>query len=306
MGLAATATPGSERLSAWTKFKFAFAGMGGGMADMPQQVLLIPFYTELFGVPPYLAGLLALVTGVCEAISDPLLGWLSDHTRTRLGRRRPYLLAGAVPFGFSFWLLWNPVDANPVASFLFAWLIFRLSITTLIIPLYALGAEMSPNYDERTSIMGYFRGLVALGLLLGVVVPTLLLRASPTPRQGYAAMGLILGAFLTVSMLVSFFGTREQPTAAQTAGGAAGGRAWRAILRNRAFWSVTIAGLVLAYGASAVTSTLLVYYGLHWLHLSQAEVLPASAVFLIASLVSIPLLWTRLSRRYDKRGALAA
>ncbi len=292
------------KVGTWTKVKYGAAGLGAGLTDMPISLLMLPLYTEFLGVPPYVAGLVALIAGWWDAIVDPLVGILSDRTRTRLGRRRPFLLAFAFPLGFSFWWLFNPWLGNIGASFLVAFLLFKLAFSSVMIPLYSLGAEMSPNYDERTSIMSFVRSFAIVGLLLGVAMPLLALRLWPNGTEGYNAVGAIVGVVVVVTVLVSFFGTRENPTAYRAEKKQTGTmKAVRVFVANRAFWC-TMAGHLGGQVGSQVSATLLVYFGLHYMKISVDQAMMAVLPYMIGSLVAIPV-WNRISSRYDKKIALS-
>lgn len=300
------AARGPECLTVWTKTKYALAALGGGVTDLPIDILLIPFYTEVFGVSIKVAAWIALAAGVWDAITDPILGGLSDRTKTRWGRRRPYLLLGAIPMGLSFWWLFNPILNNLALSFLLAFLLFRLSLTVVLIPLYSLGAEMSPNYDERTSIMGYARGFLIIGLVLGVVTPVILFEIYSDSLQAYNLMGLYMGIFITITVLMSFWGTRENPALYRHTINKKE-HIWKSvkvIFANRPFW-FALGGHFLGLTAGGVTASLLIYFGFYWMKVPESAVLMAIPVYLLCGIFSIPLVWVKISQKYDKKIALA-
>ena len=110
------------------------------------------------GMNPALVGLLGALPRLTDAITDPLMGYISDHTRTRWGRRRPYMFVGAIAVGIVFALLWQ-LPAEKSESFYFWYflcgsLIFYLAYTVFATPWVALGYELTPDYHERTRLMG--------------------------------------------------------------------------------------------------------------------------------------------------------
>jgi sugar (glycoside-pentoside-hexuronide) transporter len=298
---ATTASAAAERLRPWAKIKYAFASLGGGMTDLPIDLLLLPFYTEVLGVPVAIAGWVALAAGVWDAITDPILGSFSDRTRTRWGRRRPYFLAGAVPLGLSFYWLFNPFMDQFAASFLAAFLLFRLSLTIVLIPHVALGAEMSPNYDERTSIMGYKQGFWIIGLLLGVFIPIALLESMPDPRAAYGAVGLVMGLFITFSVLVTFWGSRENPENWRETKRINYFQGLKVLFSNKPYLVIQI-GYLLYHTAAAIPNTLLIYFAIHWMKISETEVLLAIPIYMILAILSVPL-WVKLAQKYNKKNA---
>jgi glycoside/pentoside/hexuronide:cation symporter, GPH family len=301
-----SAVRGPEKLSAWAKIKYAMATLGGGVTDLPVDIMLVPFYTEVFGVSIQIAAWIALAAGIWDAITDPILGTLSDRTNTRWGRRRPYLLVGAIPLGFSFWWLFNPMIGSLAASFLAAFLLFRLSLTIVLVPLYSLGAELSPNYDERTSVMGYVRGFWIVGLLVGVIVPVVLLEIYPTQIEAYGVMGIGMAIFMTITVFASFFGTKENPALYQKTVEKKEklGQSLKVIFTTRPFW-YALGGHFLGHTAGGITGTLLIYFGYYWMQVSEGEVLMAIPVYLICAILSVPLVWVKMSKKFDKKIALA-
>lgn len=294
----------SVRLKAWTKVKYAFASLGGGMTDLPIDILLLPFYTDVLGVPPAIAGWVALAAGLWDAITDPIAGALSDQTRTSLGRRRPYFLVGAIPLGLSFWMLFSPFMSHFAASFLTAFLLFRLSLTIVLIPHFALGAELSPDYDERTSIMGFNRGFWIIGLLLGVFIPVMLLNSFPgDKRAAFNLMGLGMGLFITFSVLVTFFGTRENPELWQKAEKIDYLKGLKALFSNKPYVIIQISYL-LYHTAAAIPNTLLVYFAIQWMKITESQVLMAIPFYLVLAMASVPV-WVKIAKETNKKAAFA-
>ncbi len=297
-------------LRPWTKVKCSLAAATGGLTNLPIDVLMLPLYTEIFGVPPYIAGLISLAAGLWDAITDPIVGRLSDRTMTRWGRRRPYLLFGAVPLGFSFWWLFNPIIGSIEASFLAAFILFRLSTTVVMIPLFSLGAELSTNYDERTSIMGYIRGFGVAGLLIGILIPVFLMQAFPDIMQAYQIMGITVGLASTILVLATFFGTREKIAQKKQSTASMEMKvetktlqAIKQVIVDKPFL-YALGGLVFGYTANGITATLLIYYAIHSLIVSEADIMITLPVFFSSALLSIAFVWGKLSAKYDKRIAL--
>ena len=126
------------------------------------------FLVQIAGLRPLLAGLVPLVGRVLDAITDPLMGRISDGTRWRWGRRRPWMLLGAVPYGISFAMVWaDPGIASEWGRFVYYAVVYCLvmvSTTVLSVPYLALIPEMALQYDARTSLNTYR----AVGANLGI------------------------------------------------------------------------------------------------------------------------------------------
>ena len=139
----------------------------------------IIFYNQVLGVSPALAGTAFLIASVVDAISDPLIGYISDRFRSVWGRRLPFMFASALPIAVSFYFLYQPVEGLSEAGY-FVWLVtflilLRLSQTFYLIPHDALGAELTEDYEERSLIFGYNSVAVSLLSILTASVVTIVI-----------------------------------------------------------------------------------------------------------------------------------
>ena len=123
------------------------------------------------GMNPALVGLLGALPRLTDAITDPLMGYISDNTRSRWGRRRPYIFCGAIAVGIIFAMLWQ-LPAGKSEAFYFWWflsgsIIFYLAYTMFATPWVALGYELTPDYHERTRLMGTQNFIGQLAYVIG-------------------------------------------------------------------------------------------------------------------------------------------
>ncbi len=169
--------PSTEgKLSAKTKLVYGIGDVGNAMVNSAIQFFLLVFYTDGALIVPALAGSALLMGKIYDAINDPILGWISDRTTSRFGKRRVYMIFGAVPLAISIVLLWRvPAGLSEVA--IFAWIVgtfvFYDTMNTITsVPYYTLTAELTDDYDERAS-------LTAFRMVLGV--PAYLVGAALTP-----------------------------------------------------------------------------------------------------------------------------
>ena len=134
-----------------TLVAYGMGDMYGGGAFMVVGMLFLFFLTEVVGLSPALAGMVFGIGKVWDAVSDPLMGYLSDRTRSRFGRRRVYFLAGIIPIALSFIILWLPLKTESQALlflyYSFAYVVFATVFTMVMIPYSALAAELSPDYE---------------------------------------------------------------------------------------------------------------------------------------------------------------
>jgi sugar (glycoside-pentoside-hexuronide) transporter len=273
------------------------------------QFYLLPFYTDVVQLAPWLAGLGKMLGMAWDGVNDPVAGYLSDRTRTRLGRRRPFMLAAALPLGLAFGALWSsPSRLGAGFGFLYlvlAFVVMDTAFTLYATPYLALGAELSADYDERTQLAASRAFFHVGGLFLGVAVPgAVLARFADNPATGFRMMGFALGAGMTVVALVTGLVLRERRPPEESAPPAS----WRtfadgfmATFRNDAFRVLIVAFAFILLGGG-LYQTLLPYAFKYWL-VRPDLVARVPVIFMIASVASLPL-WTQLARRLGKDRAM--
>jgi len=208
----------TPRLPVAIKIIYGSGDFGLASFAILRQIFYAIFLTDVVGLDPRLASFGALAGVVWDAINDPLVGYLSDRVRTRWGRRRPFLLIFAIPFGLSYVILWTaPGFENQIWTLVYVVLAFMISDTlfTLVsVPYYALTPELTQDYDERTSLTAIriFFELTA-SLFVAATAPLIVdaaLEAGATQQQGYLIVSALFGAIAAVPFLVIFFVVREK------------------------------------------------------------------------------------------------
>lgn len=296
-----------EKLPWWRKLAYGLGDLGNSVG--PGTV--IPFWFSIFLTDIARLGLewaaaFWLVVTIWDAFNDPLVGMLSDRTRTRWGRRRPYLLFGAVPFGAFFALLWL-VPQTDSQAFLFTYyvvvyILYETAFTAVSCPYVALTPELTQDHDERTSLVSYRMAVsiaagLATPLFLGQVVFPMFPERDP---RAYQAMGLLCGIAFIPPLLIAFLGTRER-AAFQARRAPPLRESLRSLLRNRAF-RYTLALRLLSWMPVVAAQAVFAYYLTYWIGMTEEETLIAQGVILAAALVCLPLVsW--LSRRLEKKSA---
>ena len=166
-----TVTPAKDKVPFGQKLAFGSGHLVNNLLPGALGVFMF-FLLTAFGMSPFLAGLLGGIPRLWDAITDPVLGYISDNTKSRFGRRRPYIFAGAILSGILFAVLWqmNPDNSETYNFwyFLILSLIYLIGNTTFSTPLIALGYEMSQDYNERTRLMAYAQ---TFGQIAWMVVP---------------------------------------------------------------------------------------------------------------------------------------
>ncbi len=167
------------------------------------------YYVDILGLNAATAGVLWTIYGLWNAINDPLMGQLSDRTRSKFGRRVPYVMFGAIPLGLSFFFLWTPVNQSPwtlAAYFLIMLFIFDTLYSLTIIAYNALFPEVAPTVRDRVDLSMVREILGTIALLASYILAPILAES-----VGYVMMGAIMGALIAVGYLISMIGVKEKP-----------------------------------------------------------------------------------------------
>lgn len=192
----------------------------GSFADMTWQwgfyTLALPIFNVEMGFSPILIGIVLSLTRIWDAFIDPIMGAISDNARTRFGRRRPFIAAGAILAGIFYSLVWlvpqNLSDSGFFAYFLITALLFFTSFTIFSIPFYALGFELSPDYNERTRIMGVRIFANSLnGVILFPWIYYLIQRPFWSDTvQGVRVVGIVIGFLMMILALIPAITIKER------------------------------------------------------------------------------------------------
>ena len=209
----------TPRLNARLKLGYGLGQFGWAAKDVCFHYFLFFYYTQFLGLSASLAGLAALLALVADGISDPIIGQVSDNWRRgKWGRRHPLMAMALLPFIAALIAIFNPPPGLEQSS-LFAWyLVMAIAVRTFLtlytVPHMALGAELSEDYQERTSIsvyrnaFGYVGGLLIQVAAWFVVIPTA--TEAGNTAQGYSNVGIVAALIATFGMTIAFFSTRSR------------------------------------------------------------------------------------------------
>ncbi len=278
------------------------------------QLYLLKFFTSVVGLRAELAGAALALAVFIDAVSDPLMGNISDGTRSPLGRRRVYILIGSVALAVLFPLLFHPPHLDTQwGRFLFllaAYSLVNIGMTILAVPHAALGGELSSDPDVRTEIYGFRLLFGNLGLLLGTLVPgtILALRSGDPAAQGASRSeaSLVVAGVVLLSGLITFYATRGRDVVGMTGETRPIAfltdfhRSLFQVLRNRVFLPLLIAFFAATVGRTINSSLALLYYE-HTLRLKETDVILYVLGLFILVITGSILFWVLVSRRYGKK-----
>lgn len=290
----------SGKLPARTKFFYGIGDLGNATVNSAIQFFLMKFYTDAALVVPALAGTALLIGKIWDAINDPLAGWYTDKAKSRFGKRRVFMIFGAIPLGISIALLWFVPAADRVATFVWIALTFILFDTLWTftnVPYYALTSELTDNYDERSTLISYRMALAVPAYLVGAALTPAIVGLFALQRTGYAFIGIAYGVLAAAALLISAAGIRERGVAAVAPSEASPLRSFGIALRNKPF--VWLCGTYLVVNiAFAFVKTLMAYY-LEYQLLMKEQVSLVMGLMLICVTISIPF-WKWLGQKMDK------
>jgi len=289
-----------DRLSVSQITSYSLPSFSNAMIMMTVAIFLPNFYTDELGITAGMLSWVFLIARIWDAITDPIMGHISDRTRTRWGRRRPYFLLSALPVWLFFYFIWSPstsLSVNGVFLHLLAFYLLLYTFWTVFnIPYVSLGMELTPNYHERSRLFGLRQIFMLVGTVFGTLAPAFFAGIVGDKLNGYSRMALVIGGVNALLIVVMFFTVRERVDSAKK-------EIYPFIkglgvtFRNRAFIILLLSYLTSMIGASFL-SPLTIYFGKYVI---QADWASKYIVidYLAGSFLSIPI-WIRMSRKIGK------
>jgi Na+/melibiose symporter-like transporter len=301
-----------------TKVLYGIGGIANAIKSVIFGLFTLFFYTTVMGLPATLVGIASAIGVFWDAVIDPYIGYLSDNARFRFGRRHTFMLVGTLTMGASFWVLFSP-PRNLTTSGLFFWLLttnllVRTSTSLYGVPYYALGAELSQDYYERTSIVSIRSVLTLLGTLAAaalsfvVFFPDTASGADPKLNYaGYPVMGLAFGLVMTAVGLITTAGTlpwrdhlRNRGNTGMTETPQSFFDSFVQSLRNPSF-RVVFTSFSLFFVGVVINSTLSIHYFKYYTKITASAALSAlQLAFYVGALLGV-WFWLRVSKVVEKQ-----
>lgn len=298
--LGSVEVPGQAlRLPLSTRVGYGVGQVGGQiLRDTP--ALILPIYmTTVLGMEAALAGMVIIIAKFWVVLADPLAGILSDRSQTRWGRRRPFILAGGLIAALSFVLLFvGPTTDRQFTLFLYMaaiYLLLNTGYSLFSVPYLTMASEMSDDPDERTTLLSFRNGCLAIGLVVGgALAPKIVgwVAAHGTPQDGYAVMGLVLGAVIAASALWVFFGTARASARPATQTTLPLREQLRVAWQNKPFVVLIVANIVQYISAGIGYAGGFFFFAYAFgLGFAAFDVIPVWIIVIsVASIASMPLL----------------
>jgi glycoside/pentoside/hexuronide:cation symporter, GPH family len=312
-----------DELSFGTKFTYGFGQAAEGLKNGAFGVFLFFYYVQVLGLSGTYAGLAVGIALMFDAVTDPLVGSVSDNWRSRMGRRHPFMYASALPMAVMFYCLFAP-PALPEFQ-LFLWLLVfailtRGAMTLYHVPHIALGAELSSNFEERTTVVAFRQFFSTFGALLAYFIGFgLFFNEGPDHVHGqfrveaYGPFALSLAVLMVVSVLLSAWGTRSHiPRLPQPVGPVERVTVLGSVTRmfseialalsNRSFRWLFI-GVLIVFMMVGVDSALNLHMNTYFWELSSRDNIAFFAAYPIGIMVG-SLFARRLNMWFDKKPSI--
>ncbi len=308
-------TPAAEPLNFPTKLAYGAGDLGPAITANLLAFFLLYFLTSVAGLNAALAGSVLMIGKVWDAINDPLVGVLSDRTQSRWGRRYPWMVLGAIPFGVFFFLQWivpgfSPDPAtNQWALFWYYVIIsifFNMAYTAVNLPYTALTPEMTQDYNERTSLNSFRFAFSIGGSIFSLILAQVIFGLVSDGRQQYLLLGLLCAVISVLPIYWCVWGTYQRTMGNKAAESEDSEEAnipfkeqLRIVFSNRPF--LYVIGIYLcSWLAVQITAAIIPYFVVNWMGLPNQAFTQVALAVQGTALVTL-FFWSAVSDRVGKR-----
>ncbi|MEM1242190.1 MAG: MFS transporter [Cyanobacteria bacterium P01_H01_bin.26] len=305
--------PQPPKLTLSTKLAYGAGDMGAGLTSNLLAFSFLIFLTNVAGLNPLAAGTVLLIGKVWDAINDPIVGMLSDRTRTRWGRRYPWIVLTGVPFGVTFLLNWVvPGFSSQVALFWYyvvVSIVFQVFFTTTNLPYSTLTAEMTEDYDERTELTSFRLAFSLAGAVLILALGLVVSQSIADPQRQYQVLGALGGGIAIASLYWCVLGTfrhsqqqadyrGQRLHSSQTDNDASFLQQLKTVFSNRPF--LYVVGIYLfSWLALQITATIIPFYVTFWM---GADDYFLAALLVQGTAIIMMFVCNLLAKRIGKKG----
>ncbi|MCB0012964.1 MAG: MFS transporter [Anaerolineales bacterium] len=302
----ATQTNAVPPLTVARKLGYGAGDVGPALVATISGFFLNVFLLDVAGLEPYMAAAIFLIVKIWDSLNDPIIGAMTDRTNTRWGRRRPWLLFGAIPFGIAWLLQWLVPDLGGWALFayyLVVALLLDTAVTSVNVPYTALTPEIAPGYNERTDLNTYRFSFSILGGMFSLLIHDTILRSAATLAAGYAISAAIMGAVIIVTNWITFASVQERYVPVEQADEPGFIEGFKIAFSNRPFLMVTGIYLMSWLAIQFIQANML-FYVRYWMGAEDQFIILAMALQI--SIFLFLLVWSKVSEKIGKRHAYFA
>ena len=285
-----------QKLTLGTKFRYGLADMGFALITSAQQFFLLFYYTTVAKIDPAIAGTALLVGKLTwDAVNDPLFGYWSDRTRSKFGRRRIYMLIGAVPLAITAWIMFSIPKGLTGAAAFFAvlisfWLVDTFQTMTNV-PYSSLTPELTRDYSERASLTSIRMAFSVFGYILGAAITTVLAGLFQgfglNLQQAWSVTGAVFGVISMTVLLVTALSVKERPELAGEPSTLPPARAFLTSFKNRPFIILMIAFILSSFSFTVLTA-LVPFFIIYQLNMADQVPVVMVVMLLMIGIFLIP------------------
>jgi sugar (glycoside-pentoside-hexuronide) transporter len=290
--------------------KIGYGSAEGGLTATTNLValFLLYFLTDVAGINPAFAGTVLMVGVIMDGVIGPVIGVASDNLKWKWGRRRPLMLIGAVPFGMACWLMFTDFQqaSGNLAYFITMVALFFIFFGMINVPYNALGAEITQDYNERTSLVSYRSGwsgvLTLFSIALPLIVVDYIAEVYGSERIAWSILGGVIGAASIIMVLVAWWTTRGYEPPSESKGGGFKLKDIISAIQNNRSFRYTIGIWTTGVIALDITTGVLVYFMTYVMGYGETT---AGIIFLgliLVSLVWVPVI-DYVTQKIGKRKA---
>ncbi len=300
---ASAAAKPTGKLPLRVKLGFGIGDLGGNLFFTAMGFYTLYYLTDVVGISSALAGAAILLGKFWDAFTDPMMGYLSDRTKSRWGRRRPYFLFGALPLLLASWYFFSAPDFGGSQTLGFVWVtvvlcLLNTAYTVVNIPYGSLTPDLTKNFQERTTLNGYRFSFAVIGTILGAGIVLPIVGIAGDPHKGFSIVGLLFGVIMAATILAVFFNVRESTPDPASRPKEKFFPTFLAVFHNKTYMKLAVVYTMNLTGLTFV-QTMLVYY---FKYIYQNEDMTTVALLLLlgVAMVCVPVS-VLVARRLGKK-----
>ena len=291
-----------EKLSRRIRFGFGIGDLGGNLFFTIVGFYLLYFLTDIVHLSAALAGTVLMIGKIWDAVTDPLTGYLSDRTRSKWGRRRPFMFIGSIGSFIAMILMFTVPRIEGQASLFwlmtFYFCLLNTAYTLVNIPYAALLPELTSDFDQRTLLTGYRMSFAVLGTFMGAAAVMPIINIFSDPEFGWSFMAGIMGAIMFISAFITILAIREPEHPEPREKGKGFFKTYSKVLSKPVFLKALIPWTMFVTGTTMVQGALLYYFKYI---MNDESLFQIALLFLLSfSLLFIPV-WVKISKKLGKK-----
>jgi len=293
------------KLPLWLCMGWGIGTLGMSVMFNSVNLLLSRFATDYLGIAASTFGLIYFVSKIYDAVTDPTMGWLSDRTKSRFGRRRPYLLLGGAISAIAFICIFNTpsIDTAANAAWILAlgMILYSTGYTVFNVPYLSMPVEMTNGYLERARLISFRVYAIGIGSLIGLSLAPTLIPIFGSGKEGHAVLSVVFGGVIFSASVLCFLMTRNARATEKVESSSLSRRdQFRLILSNKPF--LVLVGVKFMHLASlAITQAAFIYFVVYVLEKGYVAVGMLGLANAIGMLVGTPIWYAAARKLRDKR-----